>query len=131
MANQLINQQAAGPGRRILVIDDDATILDLIRAVLLEDGHTVEVALNGTEALARDGADPPEVCVLDMFLPGISGPELVVALRDKYGHSLPILLTSASIVEREAAQLGAYEYLPKPFDLEELLAAVRRGLIRP
>ncbi|HLG72023.1 MAG TPA: response regulator [Chloroflexota bacterium] len=114
-------------GRRILVIDDDATILDLIRAVLLEEGHDVDVALNGAEALAKDSR-PPEVCVLDMFLPGISGPDLVTALRDKFGQDLPILLTSASIVEREAEQLGAYEYLPKPFDLEELLGAVRRGL---
>jgi CheY-like chemotaxis protein len=127
MADQLRREPAAS-GRRILVVDDDASIADLIRAVLLEEGHDVEVALNGADALARNGPQPPEVCVLDMFLPDLSGPELVAALRGKYGQDLPILLTSASVVPREAKALGAYAYLPKPFELEELLAAVRRGL---
>ncbi len=115
---------------KILVIDDDETILDLIRAVLQEEGLEVEGALTGQEALDADGSSTPDVCVLDMFLPGINGAPLVAGLRAKYGQGLPILVTSASIVDQEARQLGAYEYLPKPFDLEELLAAVRRGLIR-
>src|ERR1044071_5658952 len=88
--------------RRILVIDDDATILELIRAVLTDEGLNVETALSGQEALSTDSEQPPDVCVLDMFLPGISGPELVAQLRARFGAGLPILLTSASIVEREA-----------------------------
>lgn len=110
----------------MLVVDDDETILDLIGAILAEDGLVVEQALDGEDALNCDG--PPDLCVLDMFLPGIRGAELADALRAKYGKDLPILVTSASIVAQEARDLGAYEYLPKPFDLEDLLAAVRRGL---
>ena len=113
---------------RILVIDDDPTILELIKAILKDEGHSVNAALTGEDVLA-DGAIPaPDLLVLDMFLPGISGRELAEALRARYGQDLPILVTSASSVDREARALGAYECLPKPFELDELLAGVRQGL---
>jgi DNA-binding response OmpR family regulator len=113
---------------RILVIDDDPTILELIKAILKDEGHSVNAALTGEDVLA-DGAIPaPDLLVLDMFLPGISGRELAEALRARYGQDLPILVTSASSVDGEARALGAYECLPKPFELDELLAGVRQGL---
>jgi DNA-binding response OmpR family regulator len=114
----------------ILVIDDDETIVELIRAVLSEEGFRVSTALSGDEALNSPPA-PPDLIVLDMFMPGTAGAELAEGLRTKYGADVPILLISASIVDREARALGAYEYLPKPFDLDELLAAIRRGLASP
>jgi DNA-binding response OmpR family regulator len=128
VAIQGVPQPPAGEGPRVLVIDDDPTILELIRAILSEEGYVVDAALTGKAALADGNAPTPAVVVLDMYLPGISGAELVEALRVRYGHNLPIMLTSASTVDDEAQALGAYEYLPKPFDLEELLASVRRGL---
>ena len=113
---------------RVLVIDDDLTILELIKAILMEDGHEVVTALSG-DAVLNDGALPaPDLVVLDMFVPGISGAELAQALRARFGRDLPILVTSASSVDGEARALGAYECLPKPFELEELLAGVRQGL---
>jgi DNA-binding response OmpR family regulator len=116
--------------RTVLIIEDDPTVLDLIRSVLVDDGLSVETALNGQAALDHDGQSAPDVCVLDMYLPGINGAELVDGLRAKYGSNLPILVTSASIVPNVAHELGAYEYLPKPFDLDQLVAAVQRGLSR-
>jgi len=116
-----------GRGARVLVIDDDRTILDLIHAVLADEGFHVDTALSGDEAVNS----PPygvDLVVLDMFLPGLSGVELTDALRAKYGADLPILVTSASPVAREAHAIGAYEYLAKPFDLVDLVAAIRRGL---
>ena len=121
-------RESNGRGR-ILVIDDDPTILELIKAILMEDGHTVDAALTGDAVLGRDGAMPaPDLVVLDMFLPGTSGGELAEALRARYGTELPILVTSASSVDGEARALGAFECLPKPFELDELLEGVRRGL---
>jgi DNA-binding response OmpR family regulator len=113
---------------RILVIDDDPTILELMKAILDDEGYAVEAALTGKDALQDGSGPPPALVVLDMFVPGISGAELADALRARYGPQLPILITSASSVDQEAHALGAYDYLPKPFDLDELLAAVRQGL---
>jgi len=111
----------------ILVIEDDVTIVELIRALLVEEGYRVRVATSGPQALA--GEHPaPALVVLDMYVPGLSGSELADRLRASYGAELPILVISASNVDGEAHKLGAYEYLPKPFDLDKLLAAVRRGL---
>ncbi|HEX6511542.1 MAG TPA: response regulator [Chloroflexota bacterium] len=119
---------ASDMAHRILVVDDDSTIVDLIKAVLADEGFAVTTALDGREALDGRSEGPPDLVVLDMFLPTMSGEEVADALRAKYGPDLPILVTSASKVDVEAQALGAYENLPKPFDLEELLAAVRRGL---
>ena len=128
----MARESASQPVRRdpplVMVVDDDPTILDLLRAVLLEEGYRVNAALNGAQALGFPADQAPAVVVLDMFLPGMNGPELAVALRSKFGAQLPILVTSASNVDAEAQALGAYEYLPKPFDLDALLAGVRRGL---
>jgi len=118
----------APAGKRVLVIDDDKTILDLIAAVLRDEGCSVEAALSGQEALEQSPPEPPQMVVLDMFIPGISGLELAGELRAKYGADLPIIVVSASDVGEEARALGAVAYLPKPFDLEDLLRAVERGL---
>ena len=118
---------ADGSGPRILVIEDDETILGLIEAVLMEEGFTVDAALSGQQALDLDCSHSPAMVVLDMFLPGISGAELAEALRAKYGAGLPILVTSASNVRAQARALGAH-YLPKPFELVDLMEAVHQAL---
>jgi DNA-binding response OmpR family regulator len=126
MPAQRNGHAAAGPPR-ILVIDDDPTILEMLRTILTEEGFHADAALTGEDALNS----PPraiDLIVLDMFLPGASGPELAERLRKKYGAEVPILVTSASPVEGESRALGAYEYLPKPFELVDLAAAIRRGL---
>jgi two-component system OmpR family response regulator len=133
MAQQLSSSgapesDAPRAGVMILVIDDDRTILDLISSVLRDEGYTVEPRLTGQDALEHPCASSPAVCVLDMFLPGTSGAELADALREQYGADLPICVISASRVEGEALALGAYEYLPKPFDLEDLLDCVQHGV---
>ena len=111
----------------ILVIEDDPTIVELIRALLTEEGYGVCVAGSGQQALDA-GYPVPALVVMDMYIPGLRGSELADRLRASYGAELPILVISASNVDGEAHKLGAYEYLPKPFDLDKLLAAVRRGL---
>jgi len=113
--------------RRVLVIDDDPTILQLVQTLLAEEGYTVDTALDGQQAL--DSAAPrPEVVVLDMYLPGISGASLADKLRAKHGQDVRIVVMSASSVAEEAGLLGAAAYIAKPFDLDELSAAVRRVL---
>jgi CheY-like chemotaxis protein len=116
------------PGRRVLVIDDDATIVGLIKTVLSDEGYDVAGALHGQQALRLDGP-PPDLVVLDMYIPGLlSGASLADALRAKYDRDLPILVMSASNVAKEAKALGAVSYLAKPFDLVALLEAIRLAL---
>jgi DNA-binding response OmpR family regulator len=110
------------------VIDDDPTILQLIKDVLTDEGFTVEAEPSGVKALEMAHAARPDLVVLDMYIPGLSGRPLVQALRRRFGAGLPVLLTSASSMDDEVEGIGAYECLPKPFDIDELLAAVRRGL---
>jgi DNA-binding response OmpR family regulator len=125
----------------LLVIEDDARIADFLSRGLRAEGHRVTVASTGTEGLAaarqaaRDAAHSGEVTVLvlDLMLPGVGGLEICQTLRAE-GVGLPILMLSAlgAVEDRVAGlRLGADDYLPKPFDFEELLARLaalaRRG----
>ena len=117
---------------RILVIEDDAAILDGLRAALVEAGYEVTTASDGRRGweLARDGA--PALVVLDIMLPGMSGLEIAKKLRDT-GSSTPILLLTARGEESDRVlglELGADDYVTKPFSVRELLARVRSILRR-
>jgi DNA-binding response OmpR family regulator len=118
----------------ILVIEDDARIADFLQRGLRAEGHAVRVARDGPGglALARDAArdlrDSHEPCVvlLDVMLPGQDGIEVCRTLRAE-GNPLPILmLTALGAVDERVAGLrsGADDYLPKPFDFDELLARI-------
>jgi DNA-binding response OmpR family regulator len=125
----------------ILVIEDDPRIADFLGRGLRAEGHRVETAPDGPAGLAaarrvarESAADAqPTVIVLDLMLPGIGGLEICQTLRAE-GVALPILMLSAlgAVEDRVAGlRLGADDYLPKPFDFEELLARLeslaRRG----
>jgi DNA-binding response OmpR family regulator len=126
----------------ILLIEDDARIADFLCRGLRAEGHRVEVAADGSTGLAaarRAAADsaaaPAQRCVLvlDLMLPDISGLEICQTLRAE-GVGLPILMLSAlgAVEDRVTGlRLGADDYLPKPFDFDELLARLeslsRRG----
>lgn len=116
----------------ILIIEDDARIADFLGRGLRAEGHRVDVASTGplglvaARQLARDANDDhqPSVLILDLMLPGIGGLEICQTLRAE-GVALPILMLSAlgTVEDRVAGlRLGADDYLPKPFDFEELLA---------
>jgi DNA-binding response OmpR family regulator len=125
----------------ILVVEDDPRIADFLGRGLRAEGHRVETAADGPAGLAaarriaRESAGDaqPTVVVLDLMLPGIGGLEICQTLRAE-GVALPILMLSAlgAVEDRVAGlRLGADDYLPKPFDFEELLARLeslaRRG----
>ena len=116
----------------ILLIEDDPRIADFLQRGLRAEGHRVEVAADGPTGLAagrqaaRDAAadGQPTVLVLDLMLPGLGGLEICQTLRAE-GVALPILMLSAlgTVDDRVTGlRLGADDYLPKPFDFEELLA---------
>jgi two-component system KDP operon response regulator KdpE len=116
---------------RILVVDDEEQILRALRRALAARGYEVETAADGEEALAEVEAAMPDLVVLDLNLPGIDGMEVCRRLRT--WTSVPILILSVREDEAgkvEALDLGADDYLTKPFGVEELLARVRALLRR-
>ena len=115
----------------ILVIEDDASILQLLRRGLAYEGYSADTAANGPEGLLKARERPPDLVVLDWMLPGLDGLEVCRRLRS--GGPVPILMLTArdAVADRvEGLDAGADDYLVKPFDLEELLARVRALLRR-
>lgn len=113
----------------VLVVDDDPDICQLIKRSLEIEHIPVVTAENGGQALKRAADVKPKVVVLDMMLPDIDGSLVATELRRRYGSRLAILAISASNRGvRWAAEIGAFSFLEKPFEIEHLLIAVRRGL---
>jgi two-component system OmpR family response regulator len=111
---------------RILVVEDDARMASLLSRVLREAGYAVDVAPDGITAAQRGSHDAYDLVILDILLPGIDGFTVCQRLRAA-SASTPILMLSArsEITDRvRGLQLGADDYLPKPFAVEELRARV-------
>ncbi len=115
----------------ILVIDDELALRRLLRSSLTERGYRVTVAATGEEGLDIAACDPPRVVLLDLGLPDVDGLEVCRQLRE--WSNVPILILSARYDEMEkvrALDLGADDYLTKPFGIHELLARIRVALRR-
>jgi two-component system response regulator HydG len=113
---------------RVLVIDDDPQVRFLIQVALEDEGFVVGTAMGGAQALRLAAERPPDVVVLDVSLPDVTGDTLAQQLRARW-PGLPVLvITADGSAADKAARIGAYAYLHKPFDIGELVALVRRGL---
>ncbi|HEY0500167.1 MAG TPA: response regulator transcription factor [Kutzneria sp.] len=113
---------------RVLVVDDDETVRDVVRRYLERDGHEVVVAGDGESALQLVAKQLPDLIVLDLMLPGIDGLEVCRRLRQRY--SVPIVMLTALGEEEDRVvglQLGADDYVTKPFSPREL--ALRVGSV--
>jgi two-component system response regulator MprA len=116
----------------ILVVDDDSRITEVLRRTLAYDGYSVATAASGDEALKRALERPPDLLVLDLMLPGIDGLEVARRLRAA-GDTVPILMLTArdAVIDRvNGLEVGADDYLVKPFAPEELLARIMALLRR-
>lgn len=112
--------------RPILVVDDDPSILETLAEFLDMEGYSVETAANGAEALESVEQTEPALVLLDMRMPVLDGWGFVRALQDR-GRRLPILvMTAAQDARQWAEEVGAVGYVPKPFDLLDLLNTVDR-----
>ncbi|HEX2980725.1 MAG TPA: response regulator [Anaerolineaceae bacterium] len=113
----------------ILVIDDEIQILRALKTILSQQNYQVSVSETGEEGLAKTVAGQPDLLILDLGLPDITGVEVTRRLRQ--WSDLPILILSAHDNEAEkvaALDAGADDYLTKPFGVDELLARIRVGL---
>ena len=106
----------------ILMIDDDVHISNLLGEALTNEGYTVSKAFSGTEALLVLAQGKPDLILLDLMLPGLSGEELLPQIKD-----IPVIVVSAKVDTADKVGLllgGAVDYITKPFDMQELLARI-------
>jgi len=118
--------------RKVLVVDDDQKIVDLVRAYLERDGYRVSVAYDGVQALELARQKWPDLIILDLMLPGIDGLDVCRILRGE-GNKVPIVMLTAKTTETDkliGLDLGADDYVTKPFSPRELMARVRAVLRR-
>jgi DNA-binding response OmpR family regulator len=119
----------SGPSLRILVADDDAVILRLIEINLSLEGFDVELSERGEDAIARAKERRPDLILLDVMMPGMTGWECARALKDDPETAgIPIVFLSARTQEedrRRGEELGVAAYVTKPFDPGELVSTIR------
>ena len=117
--------------KRVLVVDDDAKTVELVKLYLNRDGYKVEVAYDGLEALRLAREVKPDLIVLDLMLPGYDGLQVCRTLRQE--SDVPIIMLTARTTEEDKLKglgLGADDYVTKPFSPRELAARVRAVLRR-
>jgi two-component system NtrC family sensor kinase len=119
-------------GERVLVVEDGRAMREFLAdSVLRPAGYQVAAAADGVDGLARATKDPPDLIVLDMQMPGLSGTQVLTALRDAGHGDIPVIMMTAEGSEAIAVQafrLGARDYVVKPFSDDEMLTVVRRVL---
>ena len=120
------------PPGRIVVVDDDPTVADVVGRYLVRDGHTVECVHDGYEALRRVAEEPPDLIVLDLMLPGMDGLEVCRRLRARWPIPVVMLTALGEETDRLAGfETGADDYVTKPFSPRELALRVRSVLRVP
>jgi two-component system, OmpR family, response regulator RegX3 len=118
-------------GERILIVEDEASLADSVRYNLEREGYIVTVAEDGREALERFRAESPALVILDLMLPEVSGLDLCRTIRSE--SDVPIIMVTAKDSEADKVaglELGADDYVTKPFSVRELLSRVRALLRR-
>lgn len=115
---------------RILIIDDDANLRKTLADILHLKGYETVAAVNGIEGLAQLRENPVHLALIDIGLPDISGVEVLKGIKAEYPTTEAIILTGNATLDSaiEAANQGAFSYLVKPYEIEQLLLNIRRAV---
>ncbi len=116
---------------KVLVVDDEFKIADMVRKFLVKEGYEVLVAFDGLSALEVENREAPDVVILDVMLPGLDGLETLKRLKAK--RDVPVIMLTARSEEIDrllGLGLGADDYITKPFSLRELVLRIRAVLRR-
>ena len=115
--------------RKVLVVDDEAQIRKVLTRHLEKEGYAVNTAQDGSEALELIRKDPPDLVISDLKMPEMTGVQLLEEIR-KFAPQLPFILLSSAATPEEverARQLGISDYIPKPFDFDDLMKRVAKS----
>jgi DNA-binding NtrC family response regulator len=117
---------------RILVVDDEEVVCRAVSRILGDKGHAVETVSDGAAALRRIDAEPFDLLILDIMMPGISGLEILQRVKETHPDTDVIMITGLSQIDTavQSMKLGAFDYIPKPFEPDELALSVERSLER-
>jgi two-component system alkaline phosphatase synthesis response regulator PhoP len=131
-AGSPVERRGVSTAPTILVVDDEKNIVELVRLYLRSEGYQVEVAYDGREALEKASTLHPDLVVLDLMMPEMDGWEVTRRLRQDGGKTPVIMLTAKGedTDKVDGLELGADDYLAKPFNPRELVARVRAVLRR-
>ena len=118
--------------QKILIADDEKHIRSILSQLLRDEGYEIELAADGESAASLADSFLPDLILMDQKMPGVNGIEAMVRIREHHPNMTTIILTAHASVELavEAIKKGAYDYLSKPFDNEELLILIRRAMER-
>ena len=126
----MAKEKKAATPHRVLVVDDDAEIIDTVQFALKQKGYEVIIARDGNQGLAMAEKDQPDLVILDMMMPKRSG-FLVLEKLKTLGNAVKVIMITANEGSRHKAyaeMLGVHEYLRKPFAMDKLLECVERLL---
>jgi len=117
-------------GKSILIVDDEVPILNSLSGILEDEGYQVAVAKNGVEALKLAGTEPPDLVLLDIWMPEMDGIETLKKLKEQAPRVLVMMMSGHGSIETavKAIKLGAYDYIEKPLSLENVTLRVRHAL---
>ena len=114
----------------ILVVDDEPGMREFLEIMLTKEGYGVSIASNGAEAIERIGKESYDLAIVDIQMPGINGIEVLRNIRDKNYNTTIIMITAFASHESaiEAMKLGAYDYITKPFKIDEIKLVIKKSL---
>lgn len=114
--------------KRVLIVDDDKDIVSIVKAILSGRGWDIEAAYSGQEALEAVTSQKPDIILLDIMMPEMNGIEVLKRLKKIDADARIIMITAFGDVESylDSMELGAYEYINKPFETDELLEMIDR-----
>lgn len=117
-----------GAGQKILIIDDEENIVDLLSNILTHSGFVVIGAFNGENGIEKAIKEKPHIIILDIMMPGMDGFEVLKRLKeDEQTSDIPVIMLTAKTEDSaviESWRKGAEFYIPKPFEIEELLHVI-------
>ncbi|MFH1489772.1 MAG: response regulator [Pseudomonadota bacterium] len=114
---------------KILIVDDDKKLLTILKSLLTEESHEVETCVNGREAVEKAKTQNFDLVITDLMMPGMSGIEVLKEIRNISPDTLVIIVTGFASIETavQAIREGAYDYLTKPFKLDEIKIVVNNA----
>jgi DNA-binding NtrC family response regulator len=114
--------------RKVLIVDDDRDIVSIVSTILAGRGWDISAAYSGSEALEAVTASKPDIILLDIMMPEMNGIEVLKKIRKIDSDARIIMITAFGDVESylDSMELGAYEYINKPFETDELLEMIDR-----